>query len=325
MKNSQTIFCSRAAIIISSSIFTILLGTIIFFDITKEKPKQVGFAWDKNSKNIAALFTMTNENGRLENIRLMESVFKDKSLGFEHRSFHNKSSKFIYNKMAELAKAVGENGTLLIYLNSHGSGSGSRFGMTTSDGWFKFSKVLKAIADVRKIKRLIVLIDTCHASGGIQEGFEGGQNIISTIGLPELSSYPKFGNPISSVFNKGRNQYGVERVNYGLLSEAYEEALIIASSSVEDLSYRGVFATRLSKAFKAAKQNEDITVLEFMKYFASLHSNTKQKPYYKVLPNESMLGEPLFQNALIRRIIIVDSDNTNKTYPIDYIPIPSSD
>jgi hypothetical protein len=315
-------FYSRTTIIISSSIFTILLGAIIFFDITKEKekPKQVGFAWDKNSKNIAALFTMTNENGRLENIRLMESVFKDKSLGFEHRSFHNKSSKFIYNKMTELAKDVGENGTLLIYLNSHGSGSGSRFGMTTSDGWFKFSKVLKAIADVRKTKRLIVFIDTCHASGGIQEGFEGGQNIISATGLPELSSYPKFGNPVSSVFNKSP-----EGVNYGLLSEAYEEALIIASSSVEDLSYRGVFATRLSRAFKAAKQNEDITVLEFMKHFASLHSNTKQKPYYKALPNENMLFEPLFQNPLIRRIIIVDSDNTNNTYPIDYIPMPSSD
>jgi hypothetical protein len=314
-------FCSRTTIIISSSIFTILLGTIIFFDITKEKPKQVGFAWDKNSKNIAALFTMTNENGRLENIRLMESVFKDKSLGFEHRSFHNKSSKFIYNKMTELAKDVGENGTLLIYLNSHGSGSGSRFGMTTSDGWFKFSKALKAIANGRKTKRLIVLIDTCHSSGGIQEGFEGGQiPIVPTTGLPELSSHPELGNPVSSIFNKSS-----AGVNYGLLSEAYEEALIIASSSVEDLSTRGVFAARLSKAFKTVKQNKDMTVLEFMRYFASLHSNVKQKPYYKVLPNESILDEPLFQNALIRRIIIVDSDNANNTYPIDYIPMPLSD
>ena len=67
-----------------------------------------------------------------------------------------------------------------------------------------------------------------------------------------------------------------------------------------------------------------MTILEFMKYFASLHSNTKQKPYYKALPNESMLVEPLFQNALIRRIIIVDNNSTNSNYPIDYIPIPSS-
>ena len=311
-------FYSKTASIISASIFIILLSTVIFFSITKEEPKKVGFAWDKNSKNIAALFTMTNENGRLENIRLMESVFQDKSLGFEHKSFHNKSSKFIYKKVTELAEEVGKNGTLLIYLNSHGGGSGSKFGMQTSDGWFKFSKALKAIANGRKTKRLIVFIDTCHASGGIQEGFEGGQSLISpTIGLPELSSYPKLGNPVSSIFNTSS-----AGANYGLLSEAYEEALIIASSSVENLSYRGVFATRLSKSFEAAKQNKDMTVLEFMKYFASLHSNTKQKPYYKVLPNESMLIEPLFQNALIRRIIIVDRNNPNGDYPIDYIPIP---
>ena len=114
MKDSRIYL--KFAVVISSAI---LLSTSIFLfghqgHIIKDKsnkakanPKQVGFAWDKNSKNIAALFTMTNENGRLENIRLMESVFQDKSLGFEHKSFHNKSSKFIYKKVTELAEEVG--------------------------------------------------------------------------------------------------------------------------------------------------------------------------------------------------------------------------
>lgn len=293
------------------ALFFVLCSLAVFWNLEKNPPLRTGLTWDRNSKNIAAIFTMTDENGRRRNIQLMESVFQDGKLGFQPRSFHNKSSAFIYEKMTQLAKEVGDNGTLLIYLNSHGGGSGSKFGMTASDGWFKFSKALDAIAKGRKVKRLIVLIDTCHASGGIEEGFGDGEiKIDPRTGLARLII--KEGKKTSSLFEN----------ELSLNKDAYEECLIIASSSVEDLSIRGAFASRLSKTFEESKTNEKITVLEFMKNFASLHSNTRQKPHYKSLPNEAILNEPLFYNALIRRIPIIDKD-TGDQYPIDYIPLPN--
>jgi len=286
-----------------------------------------GLPFDKEANNVAALFTMTDENGRLENLKMMESVFHDGSLGFKYQSYHNKSSKFIYETVETLSKSIGKDGTLLIYLNSHGGGSGSRFAMTSIDGSFKFSKVLNAIADGNKVKRLIVLIDTCHASGGIQEGFEGKEKIVPSIqtGLPELPDYYKEDvEKVSSfiLFGFKKSKIGIE-VDYGTNSGAYKEALIIASSSAEDLSVRGAFASRLKKAFEQSKENKYISVKEFLIKFSNLHSKTTQKPHYKVLPNEKILEEPLFYNLPIRDIPIIDKQNINKKFEKDYIPVPT--
>ena len=60
---------------INVSLFFCLLTMVILAN--KEKAMQTGFTWDIDSKNIAAIFTMTDENGRLRNIELMESVFQD--------------------------------------------------------------------------------------------------------------------------------------------------------------------------------------------------------------------------------------------------------
>lgn len=266
-------------------------------------PISVGLPYYKQSKNIAALFTMTNESGRRENLQMMTDIFEDGELGFEVQSYHNKPSKFIYDKLTELAQEVGEYGTLLVYLNSHGGGDGDRFGMTSGDGAFKFSKALKAIADGNRVKRLIILIDTCHASGGIREGFKERESPIPNpqTGLPELPGI-----------------YSLEFDN-----RAYEEALVIASSSVEDLSMRGYFAARLKKAYQAAK-GENLTVAEFMRQFAALHNNTEQKPHYKALPDDSFLNEPLFRNALIRDIPIINHNGPPREYPPDYIPMPKN-
>lgn len=308
--------------------FTLLFLLLICGCINQEKQYKIGgLPFDKEANNVAALFTMTDEGGRLENLRMMESVFSDGSLGFKSQTHHNKPSKFIYEKMTDLAKDVGKDGTLLIYLNSHGGGSGSRFGMTSSDGSFKFSKALNAIAEGNKVKRLIVLIDTCHASGGIQEGFEGKEKAVPNMktGLPELpDSYQEDVEKVanSSLFGFRKIKTGIQ-VDYGADSGAYKEALIVASSSAEDLSIRGAFASRLKKAFEQAKETKDVSVKEFLREFAKLHSNTTQKPHYKVLPNENILEEPLFYNLPIRDIPIIDNQDPNKKFEKDYIPTPT--
>ena len=258
-----------------------------------------GFPYDKESKNITLLFTMTDENGRVRNLNWMESIFKDGKLGYEVRRHHNLSSPQIYEKITEAAKEVGKYGSLCLYFNSHGGGSGSGFRMTARGGSFKPSKALAAVAESRKVKRLLILIDTCHAAGGIQEGFQKEPKPIPKTGLPKLLTYA-FYNP-----------------------DAYEEVLVIASSSVEDLSIRGDFASRLKKAYESVDDSdESLTIAKFMRIFASLHSDTRQKPHYQILPNDKMLDEPLFYDALIRRIPIVDRNNPQGKYPPDYIPTP---
>lgn len=259
-----------------------------------------GLTYDRRSPNVAVLITMTNENGRTANLDRMERFLADGKIGFRDvERHHNISSPEIYDVLTKAAKKVGKYGTLLAYFNSHGGGYGERFGMSARGGSFKPSKALAAIAKGNKVKRLIVMIDTCHASGGIQEGFQGNEIPIDPkTGLPEIELW-------------------------GLASyNAYEEALVIASSSAQDLSIRGAFASRLEKAYNSVKDNKRITVSEFLRTFASLHHNTKQKPHYKVLPGRRMLDEPLFYNTLIREIPIVDPRSPQTKFPPDYIPLP---
>lgn len=312
--------------------FKIILFFVLFVVvgcINKNNDNEIktGLPFDKKTKNIAALFTMTNESGRIENLNLMQSIFSDGILGFICERHHDKPSNYIYNRITELTNEIGPEGTLLLYLNSHGGGSGSRFGMTSSDGSFKFSKALDAIIKGRKVKRLIVLIDTCHASGGIQEAFEGKEKLIpnSKTGLIELPDQA------NEFFNKNNNEEGMfdivkTKFYYGENSGAYDEALIIASSSAADLSMRGAFASRLKKAFDESKDKKDITVGDFLIKFSSLHKNTNQKPHYKILPNENLLNEPLFYNLPLRDIPIIDRQKENKgnVYPKDYIPLPQN-
>ena len=125
---------------------------IVFLSLGQNAPETTGLPYDRNAKNIATLFTMTNEDGRLENIQIMESIFKDGSLGFKSESHHNKSSKYIYERLESAAKEVGTYGTLLFYVNSHGGGSWKDFSMTAAGGDFKFSKALQAIAKGNKVK-----------------------------------------------------------------------------------------------------------------------------------------------------------------------------
>ena len=96
-----------------------ILIAVISNNIASAQEK-TGFAVDLGAKNIAALFTMTNEQGRIRNLELMENVFKDGSLGFQSQRYHNVSSPFIYKKLKELAENLDENASLILYFNSHG-------------------------------------------------------------------------------------------------------------------------------------------------------------------------------------------------------------
>jgi len=291
--------------------------------------KETGLSFDYGESNLAGLFTMTNENGRLKNLELIDGVFSDGKLGFKAEKYHNVSSAEIYKRISELTGKLSNNGTLLLYLNSHGGGSNQNFAMTAAGGSFKFSKALKAIASVKKVKRLVVLIDTCHAAGGIQEGFDVNGELLRNLQsakpasvLPELpKEYRSNTRPFIGIFDILKNN----DVDYGEDSGAYEEALIISSSSVEDLSIRGVFASRLKITFDKVKNNRDVTVGQFLKMFADSHSQSGQQPYYKVVPDKSMLNEFLFRNYPAEEIPIYDYKTREKIPGKGNILIPSQE
>lgn len=301
---------------------------ILFLFITKPvfSQEKTGFAIDPNADNIAALFTMTDESGRLKNLDLMESIFKDGSLGFKYERHHNVSSTYIYKKLTELASKLNEDATLLLYFNSHGGGSGDRFGMTAQGGSLKFSKALEALGKSdKKIKRLIFLVDTCHAEGSIQDSLKQDGELLKDIKLakptehlPELSKTPYLRQkPFRSIFDIKEN-----KVDFGENSGVYEEILIISSSSVEDLSMRGTFASRLATTFEKIKNEKEITVGDFLKRFADSHSSSGQQPHYKILPDKSMLDELLFGLPYSRLIPIVNWNDASKL-KIDFIPLPN--
>lgn len=296
-----------------------MITTILAFLVFAQNPAPVGLPFDRNENNLALLFTMTNEEGRLENIKLMESIFKDGSLGFKSQSYHNVSSPLIYSKLTEGAKSVGEAGTLLFYVNSHGGGSWKNFSMEALGGDFKFTKALQAIAKGNKVQRLVIFIDTCHAEGGIQEGFqEGGKPILNIrTGLEELPTAYRVSNP-----NKFFDDEQIE-VNYGQDIGAYKECLILASTNVNTLSTRTIFPTKMKATLQKVKGDKTITVAQFLKKFAESHNDVYQKPLYKVLPNEKMLDEPLFNNIPARAILIKDRTGSDTKISSTYILLPS--
>lgn len=303
----------------------ILFILFLLFSKPVFSQEKTGFAIDPNANNIAALFTMTDEGGRTRNLELMESIFKDKSLGFSSQRHHNVSSPFIYDKLTELASKLDEDATLLLYFNSHGGGSGDRFAMTAQGGSFKFSKALEALGKSnKKIKRLIFLVDTCHAAGSIQDSLKQDGELLRNIQvakpteyLPELSNIAVYNQrPFRSIFDIKEN-----KVDFGENSGAYEEILIISSSSVEDLSMRGTFASRLAITFDKIKNEKQITVGEFLKKFADSHSSSGQQPYYKIVPDKSMLNEFLFGIPYARLLPIINWDD-NSNIKSDFVPLP---
>ena len=314
------------------------MKTIVFILIlmcgVAHAQEKTGIAIDPSANNVAALFTMTNEDGRLRNLDLMESIFKDGSLGFSVGRHHNVSSSFIYSKMTELASNLDENATLLLYFNSHGGGSGDRFGMTAEGGSFKFGKGLAALKKSGKtIGRLILLVDTCHAEGSIQDSLKQDGDLLRGIKtakptsfLPELpSSYSRKELPFTAFFMNvvpGHGRIFDSEIDYGEDSGAYDQILIISSSSVEDLSVRGAFAARLASTFKAVRGDKEMTVGEFLKKFAESHGKSGQQPYYKILPDNSMFNELLFGPAYAQTIPITEWGGTGGEFGANYIPLP---
>ena len=86
----------------------ILILLLFFTSTCYGQEVQTGMAYDPLENNVALLFTMSDEGGRTKNLDLMESVFKDKKLGFKSERHHNVSSQQIYSTVTEVSKNITE-------------------------------------------------------------------------------------------------------------------------------------------------------------------------------------------------------------------------
>lgn len=316
-----------------------IIAFVLALSFLTQAPAQerTGMAIDPSAKNFAALFTMTDESGRTRNLDLMESVFKDGALGFTCERHHNVSSEYIYDRLAQLSSSLEDDATLLLYFNSHGGGSWDRFIMTAKGGNFKFKKAIEALGrSGKKIKRLIFLVDTCHAEGSIQDSTGQDGELLKRIKtarptdfLPALpDKYEPNSRPFTSIFLETIETEGqgkktkVTEIDYCQDMGVYEQILIISSSSVEDLSIRGVFASRFSSTFKAVSNDKSVTVSQFLKRFAESHGSSGQQPHYKVLPDDSMLSELLFGPWPAQTIPILDVLTGKIMKDASFIPTP---
>ena len=72
-------------------IYSLVILSSFSFNLLAEV-QETGLSFDYNETNVAGLFTMTNENGRLKNLELIDGVFSDGKLGFKAEKFHNVGS-----------------------------------------------------------------------------------------------------------------------------------------------------------------------------------------------------------------------------------------
>ena len=124
-----------------------------------------------SARNIALIMTGTDEEIRQENLETMTRVFGSSKFGFEVMSGHDQTAEEIRAKTAEAARSVGEDGTLVWYLNTHGNrqgtistsgrGNGGRF------GHMNIRDVVAAARGARTtpIRRAFFIIDTCESGG----------------------------------------------------------------------------------------------------------------------------------------------------------------
>lgn len=286
----------------------------------KRETDPESLAASANARNIALIATGTSEQadpGRELNISLMASAFSDARLAFSPVVLRAATKRQLLDALEEQARAVGNDGTLLFYWNTHGS---PRATYATSDGLgVSFQEILERLHRARSekaMKRIVFLLDTCHA--GSAQPFVGALRLdpgdtsgfsSATLGVkaPEID-------PLSEA-DPGALSL-VRELDSELISETtalpdpgsggseperarfYEEALILSSSVATQETVRGRFAQAIGASL--ASLRPDATVKDLVNEVAA-RTSVSQTMTYKTFPSTDLLDEALFFNAAAER------------------------
>ena len=60
-----------------------------------------------------------------------------------------------------------------------------------------------------------------------------------------------------------------------------------------------------------------------MRKFGDSHRDVAQRPFFKALPSDNLLSEPLFSNLPVRDIPVIDRVGIQKSYKKTYVILPS--
>lgn len=274
----------------------------------------------------------------------MEESLKNPLLGFtvnrindpKGQTSMNASKSEILEATKEAAKSVGEDGTLLWYINSHGSPDGFMSTKETAannmwtEGRLSMQEVLAAIWTARTegnctpesqdtdadcylnpIRRLIVVVETCYS--GLQtsvfpvekkaeaELLSFAPTTESSEGAGELSL--KRGRRIF----RREPQRASTPVSVGTTAPSeykygkgvYEEGLLITSAGLET-SFRTYFAKGFAASLNHIDANAERETLTIRKWLENLNNEVKvqQTVHFKAFPTESLLEEPFIPAGL---------------------------
>ena len=149
-----------------SAIFLLLSASVLNGCGRKTESSQIKFRpYDPTAKNIFMVIGAPNGlSGVATDVREMANVLNDKSNGFNWNvvSNGNAPKDYILRELTANSAAVGENGSLGLFVSGHGSSDG-RF--MTAEGMMSYSEVANAIAAGRAqpLKRLMSFNDSCYS------------------------------------------------------------------------------------------------------------------------------------------------------------------
>ena len=225
----------------------------------------------KSAHNIAMVITGTTEDGRAENLDRMQTLLSDPRLGFEVRPHYGDNLDDLLAALTQAGADAANDGTLLVYFNSHGGANGDIL-VGDEKERTTFSAFLDAVAAQRSapLARLVALVDTCHSEASL-----------GTFSLDDDSAS----------FDPSSVDNGSSR-----LGRDYTQALIMTSSSLDEVSMRPAFSSALNQTFGDLEQQRGATLQDLV---SGVDGNITalgytQQPQEMTLPDDSILHESLF-------------------------------
>lgn len=163
------------------SLLLLIIGTVGLTGCgQREQASTLKFRpYDPNAKNVFLVVGAPNGlAGVPTDVREMSKVLRDQSNGFNWSvtSNANAPKDYILKELTANSAAVGENGTLGLYVSGHGSRDGK---FMTADGMMSYTEVANAIAAGRAqpLRRFMSFNDSCYSghwvdgNGSLPEDF----------------------------------------------------------------------------------------------------------------------------------------------------------
>ncbi len=264
--------------------------------------------YDPESHNVFLVIGAPNGlSGVATDIREMTKVLNDTSNGFNWNVISNGNAPkdYILRELTANAAAVGEFGTLGLYVSGHGSNDGK---FMTANGMMSYSEVARAIAAGRAqpLKRLMAFNDSCY-SGHWVDGNGSLPDDMKNLNEP-AEFFADHSPEEAQALADAQAQLMADQLTGSSdkgRADSIEQFLTFAASKKTQTSLDygrekgGAFTWSLRKVFSSLKaQRPEATMgdLATQTVDATWQDTRHHKPVYKAVPT-SLLEEKIFEFA----------------------------